>query len=208
MKNNIRLLALTALFVALILLLGYTPLGLIPLGIVNVTILAIPVIIGTIVLGLKSGLVLGLSFGLISTISMITTPKSLLATTLYAANPFFGIVMSMLPRLLIPIVTFLVFRALSGVTRRKIALPVAAVAGSVTNTVFYLGLMLLFYRQIGFGNEVVRGALATRDILSFDMLLRFVAGLAASAGIAEAVVSAVLTTPIVMALWKIEQKAE
>ena len=114
MKSDVRTLTLTALFIALIAILSFTPFGLISLGIINVTILAIPVIIGTIVLGLKPGLVLGLSFGLISTISMITTPKSLLATTLYTANPFFAITMCIVPRLLIPIVTWLVYPAISG----------------------------------------------------------------------------------------------
>lgn len=207
MKDNVRLLTLTALFIALIAILSFTPFGLISLGIINVTILAIPVIIGTIVLGLKPGLVLGLSFGLISTISMITTPKSLLATTLYTANPFLAILMCIVPRLLIPVVTWLTYRAIPGKNPNKpFALPFAAVAGSATNTIFYLGLMLLFYQIVGFGNETVSTALATRDLLNFDMLLKFVAGLTASAGIPEAIAAAVLTTPIVMALWKIERK--
>ncbi len=206
MMNSTRIMTLTSLFIALIAILSFTPFGLISLGVINVTILAIPVIIGTILLGLKPGLVLGLAFGLISTISMITTPKSLLATTLYAANPFFAILMCIVPRVLIPVVTWLVFRAVSGKTaRRAAALPIAAVAGSATNTVVYLGLMLLFYRLVGFGNETVSAALATRDLLSFDMLLKFVAGLTASAGIPEAIAAAVLTTPIVMALWKIDK---
>ena len=59
MKNNTRQLSLTALFVALVFLLGLTPLGLITLGFINVTILCLPVIVGTILLGLKTGLLLG-----------------------------------------------------------------------------------------------------------------------------------------------------
>ena len=46
-----RQLTLTAMFIALVALLGLTPLGLIPLGFINVTILHIPVIIGALVLG-------------------------------------------------------------------------------------------------------------------------------------------------------------
>lgn len=52
----------TALLAALIILLGVTPIGLIPLGFINVTILCLPVIIGTLLLGLRTGLVLGLVF--------------------------------------------------------------------------------------------------------------------------------------------------
>lgn len=197
MKNSTRLLTLTALFIALILLFGSTPLGLIPLGFVNVTILAIPVVIGTIVLGLGSGLILGFCFGLISTLSMFgmtMTAPSALASALAAANPALAVVMCFVPRLLIPIVTHLTFRALSGPDgRKKAALPVAAAAGSITNTVFYLGMMLAFYTMVGLDSTKLRAVIA---------------GVSLIAGSSEAAVNAILTTPIVMALWKTERKPE
>ena len=54
--------------IALVVLFGMTPLGLIPVGTLNATILHIPVIIGVIALGLKPGIILGLAFGLVSTL--------------------------------------------------------------------------------------------------------------------------------------------
>lgn len=197
MKNNVRLLTFTAFFIALILLFGSTPFGLIPLGFVNVTILAIPVVIGTIVLGIVPGLILGFCFGLISMLSMFgltMTAPSGLASALAVANPGLAIVMCFAPRLLVPVVTHLTFRALAGPDgRKKAALPVAAVAGSLTNTVFYLGLMLLFYTMVGLDSTKLRG---------------IIAGVGLIAGGSEAVVNAILTTPIVMALWKVERKQE
>ncbi len=197
MKINARLLTATALFVALILLFGSTPLGLIPLGFVNVTILAIPVVIGTIVLGLIPGLILGFCFGMLSMLSMFgltMTAPSALASALAAANPALAILMCFVPRLLVPVITHLTFRALAGSDgRRKSALPVAAVAGSLTNTVFYLGLMLLFYTLIGLDSAKLRA---------------IIAGVGLIAGGSEAAVNAILTTPIVLALWKIERKPE
>ena len=196
MKNSTRLLTFTALFVALILLFGSTPFGLIPLGFVNVTILAIPVVIGTIVLGLVPGLILGFCFGLISMLSMFgmtMTAPSALASALAAANPGLAILMCFAPRLLVPVVTHLVFKAFAGPEgRRKRALPIAAVAGSLTNTVFYLGLMLLFYTMVGLDSTKLRG---------------IIAGVGLIAGGSEAVVNAILTTPIVIALWQIKTKA-
>lgn len=195
MKISTRLLTYTALFVALILLFGSTPLGLIPLGFVNVTILAIPVVIGTIVLGLGPGLILGFCFGLVSMLSMFgmtMTAPSALASALAAANPALAILMCFAPRLLVPVATHLTFRALSGRDgRRKAALPVAALAGSLTNTVFYLGLMLLFYTMVGLDSTGLRAVIA---------------GVGLIAGGSEAAVNAILTTPIVMALWKVERK--
>ena len=197
MKNNVRLLTFTAFFIALILLFGSTPFGLIPLGFVNVTILAIPVVIGTIVLGILPGLILGFSFGLISTLSMFgmtMTAPSALASALAAANPLLAIVMCFAPRLMVPVVTHLAFRSLAGPEgRMKRALPVAAVAGSLTNTVLYLGLMLLFYSTVGLDSTKLRG---------------IIAGVGLIAGGSEAAVNAILTTPIVMALWKVERKYE
>lgn len=197
MKNNVRLLTFTAFFIALVLLFGSTPFGLIPLGFVNVTILAVPVVIGTIVLGIVPGLILGFCFGLISMLSMFgmtMTAPSALASALAVANPALAIAMCFAPRLLVPVVTHLTFRSLAGSEgRKKTALPVAAAAGSLTNTVFYLGLMLLFYAMVGLDSTGLRG---------------IIAGVGLIAGGGEAVVSAILTTPIVMALWKVEQKHE
>ena len=73
-KQATRSLTLTAMFVALVALLGLTPLGIIPLGFINVTILHIPVVIGTLVLGLRGGLILGCTFGLVSTLRAFGIP--------------------------------------------------------------------------------------------------------------------------------------
>ena len=117
MKNDkTRNLAVTAILVALIFVFGLTPLGLIPLGFINVTILALPVIVGTLALGLNSGLILGFFFGLASLLSVLglsLTPPSSLAGTLLAASPVLTVIMCFLPRLLVPLFTHLVYKALS-----------------------------------------------------------------------------------------------
>ena len=50
-RKQLTHMVLLALFSAMIVLLGSTPLGLIPLGFINVTILCVPVIIGALLLG-------------------------------------------------------------------------------------------------------------------------------------------------------------
>ena len=79
-RKQLNNLVLLALFVGLIFLLGQTPLGMIPLGWCNVTLLVIPVAIGTIYMGLKSGLVLGLAFGATSMVSALIKPSVLVGT--------------------------------------------------------------------------------------------------------------------------------
>ena len=189
-----RQLTLTALFIALVVLLGLTPLGLIPLGFINVTILHIPVIIGALVLGLKGGLILGCAFGLVSTLRAfgIPLPASALVSNLMAESPLLVVVMSMLPRLLVPLATCGLCRLLERRgARRSVALAASAVAGTLTNTVFYLGLMLLFYILTSLDAAAVLG---------------LIAGTGALGGGAEAVVAALVTTPVVLALEKIQKR--
>ncbi len=182
-------LVLLALFTALIVLLGFTPLGLIPLGFINVTTLCIPVIVGTLLMGLRDGMVLGAAFGLTSFASALLKPSTLVAT-LMGANPALVLVMCLVPRLLLPVSTHLVYRAF-GHRREQIAVATSAVAGSLTNTVFYLGLMLLFYVLCGIDSAPVLG---------------LIGGTAAIAGSCEAVVAAVVTMPILAALKKLRSR--
>lgn len=192
-KLNVRKLALAALFIALTLLLGLTPLGLIPLGVINVTILCVPVIIGTIVMGLKTGIGLGACFGLASTLSAFgfsMTPPSTLASTLLAASPLMAIAVCFIPRLLVPVVTNAVYRLIAWQQGREtLGLPIAAAAGSLTNTVCYLGLMYLAYVILGLDSALVLGILAMGTV----------------AGMCEAFVAAVVATPVTVALWKLER---
>ena len=72
--------------------------------------------------------------------------------------------------------------------KRREAVAVAATVGSLTNTVFYLGMMLLFYIIMGINSEKV---------------LSLIGGTGLIAGTLEAVVNAWISTPVMMALWKL-----
>lgn len=190
--SQMRAFVLTALFIALILLLGLTPVGMIPLGFINISILGVPVVLGTLLLGLKCGLIFGFTFGTISALSAfgIYGTPSALAGALVAANPLLALLMCYVPRLLIPVVAWLVHRLVSrSLPGRPAAIVAAAVAGSLTNTVLYLGLMLLFYVITGINSEKV---------------LALIGGIGLIAGSLEAVANALITTPILTALRKVQ----
>lgn len=191
--NQMFRFVLTALFIALILLLGLTPVGMIPLGFINISILGVPVVIGTLILGLKTGLLLGACFGTISALSAfgIYGTPSALAGTLVAANPVLAAIMCYAPRLLVPVVAWCVHKLISSKGKGRLAITASAVAGSLTNTVFYLGLMLLFYIIMGINSERV---------------LTLIGGTGLIAGSLEAVANALITTPVVLALRKLEHK--
>ena len=187
-KKKLYNFVLLALFVALIVLLGFTPLGLIPLGFINVTILCVPVIVGTLFMGWKSGLLLGLAFGLTSFVSALIKPSALVST-LMGASPLAVAVMSILPRLCVPLSAFGMYKLLHK-DNENIAVGVSAVAGSLTNTVLYLGLMLLFYILCG---------------IDASGVLSLIGGTALLAGSCEAVAAAILVTPILSALKRIRK---
>lgn len=143
-RKNLVQLILLAVLVALIALLGLTPLGLIPLGFINVTILCIPVIIGTLYLDWKKGLVLGLTFGAVSLYSAFTKPSALVATLL-SASPVLTIIMTIVPRLCIPIVAWFVYQNLSKKTEEQAKRSAFVVFGSLTATLFGLVILLILF---------------------------------------------------------------
>jgi len=192
--EQMRNFVLTALFIALVLLLGFTPIGMIPLGFINISLLGVPIVIGTLLLGCRTGLILGFCFGGVSALSafgIFGTPSAL-AGALVAASPVLALVMCFVPRLLIPVLTHAVYR-LAGRGREKNikAVPAAAAAGSLTNTILYLGLMLLFYVIAGINSEKV---------------LALIGGTGLIAGSLEAVANAIISSAVLAALWKVRKK--
>ena len=174
MKTKTRTLTLTAILIAITLIFGFTPIGYIqtPFGIV-ITLMCLPVIIGTLTLGWKAGLALAALFAV--------TSIDVFGPTLLAANPVLLMINIIVPRLLIPFVVALVYRAMRS-KKELLNIGVAAVAGSLTNTVLYLGFLYAFFS----------GIVASGIILSVALLN----------GIIEAVVAALLCPPIVRALKK------
>ena len=189
MKLKTKTLTTLALLVALTVILGVTPIGYIPLFAIEITIMCIPVIIGTILLGWKSGLILGFAFGVTSLIQAFVKPTPLLAPLL--DYPLVLVASVFIPRLLIPVTTWGAYRLLKKAPK-GISIGIASAAGSLTNTVFFLGLIILL------GSGPVAAA--------FDMTKGAVAltlgGIALTNGLPEAAAAIVLCVPIVMALRK------
>ena len=141
---------LRALILSLLIIVpGITPYGLIPLGLVNLTILHIPVIIGAIVLKRGTSLILGLIFGLVSTLAafgLSFAPQSGAISMLLSYSAPAVMIVCIIPRLLIPMATRVTFDRLKKHTRRmNTAVSLAALAGALTNTVAYLVCMGVFY---------------------------------------------------------------
>ena len=189
-----------ALFVAIIVLLSVTPLGYISLGVINATTIQMPVIIGAVLFGWKKGAFLGGIFGLTSLIKNTIQPN----VTSFVFSPFipvfgeengsfFAIIISLLPRIMIGVVSALVFSMLSKTKLNStVSSAAAGFLGSLTNTVLVMGGIYLFFGE---------SYSAAKDI-AYETLMATVAATITGAGITEAVVSAVCCGTICTALIK------
>jgi uncharacterized membrane protein len=203
MNSKTRKLTITSLLAAICFVLGLTPVGYIPIPPISMTLLCLPVIIGTITEGLGVGLLLSLVFGITSFFKAIglTMVPDPLGTYLLQISTIRTLVVIFIPRLLIPVTTWLVYRLIIGEVnrRQKVATGVAAFVGSMTNTVFFLGTMyLLFLPEI----DTVAAGFETTP----DLLLGVLAALGAINGLPEAAVAVLLCVPIVWALTKSKNK--
>lgn len=173
-KFDIRTLVLMGLFTGIIVLLGTTPFGIIPITPAGLTTIHIPVIVGALLLGPKYGALLGFVFGTVSLLTATFQPYVIAfafspfapGISGYTGNPL-ALVVCYLPRILIGIVTPLVFRLLSGLFKnrgRVFAYGGAALAGTLTNTLLVLTLICLFFgpgyaEAVGIAHTAILAAL-------------------------------------------------
>lgn len=111
-KFNVRSMAIVGVLGAISVVLGMTPLGFIPVGPTRATIMHIPVIIGALMEGPVVGALVGLIFGMFSIFQAITNPTPISFVFL---NP----VVSVLPRVLIGIITYYVYNVLKKLGNKK-----------------------------------------------------------------------------------------
>jgi len=190
-KNNLKIysktrqLTVIGLLSSISILLSVTPLGYIPIPPISPTIMHVPVIIGAIIEGPLVGATIGAIFGLTSLIRSFTVPSPI---NFIFWNP----IISVGVRILIGVVSGYVYRALKN---RKGSVAVTAVLGSLTNTIGVLGLAYIFYfARFAEALGLTEGA-ATLGIL----------GIAATNGIPEAILSALITVSVVAAYKKMKK---
>ena len=186
-------LILFAFFLAVELILLFTPLGFLRIGPLSATLMHIPVIIAAVTMGWKYGAALGLIFGICSVWNATFAP----GITSFCFSPFITIggisslIVALVPRICIGLVSYGVFTLCrKHKVNESINVVAAALAGAIINTVLVLGFIYLFFGQ----------AYAQALSISFDTLLAVLMGVVFSNGIAEAVIAAVVTLMVYKAL--------
>jgi len=203
MKNKkVLFLTQNALLTALVLLLSFVPqIGYIKLPIlaIQATTVHIPVIVGSILLGWKSGAFLGGVFGLTSLINNTTAPGLIS----FCFSPFvsmgeglggspLALVVCFVPRILCGILPYFVYKLLKNRCGDKLSCLFGGVVGSMTNTILVMGMIYLFFAQ----------SYAAAKEIAVDAVFGAILSVVATNGIGEAIIAALLSSAVVIAVQK------
>lgn len=185
---SIRQMTMIGMLSAVSIFLGLTGLGFIPIPPVKATIMHIPVIIGAIVEGPVVGSLVGLVFGLFSMYQNFTAPGP---TSFIFWNPIIALV----PRVLIGITAYYIYAFLKNKIKNKsISIGTAAICATLVNTIGVLSLTYIFYLErysnaLGIDSSTTGAAIAAVGVTN---------------GIPEAIISGVISVPVVLAILKIK----
>lgn len=172
------------MLIAVILLLDITNLGYLPpIGPISITVMHLPVLIGAIYRGPKTGLLLGLAFGLSSCFRALQGRSGIMSFI------FMNPLISIAPRMIMGYLTGLIAEALRG-RNRIVSIAAPALIGSLLNTIQVMGLIYIIYGQ--------QYAQALK--LSADAVIGAILSVCVINGIPEAIVASLLCVPIVLTL--------
>ena len=188
-RFSVRQMTMVGMLSAISIFLGLTGLGFIPIPPVKATIMHIPVIIGAIVEGPMVGALVGLVFGLFSMYQAFTTP---LPTSFIFWNPIIALV----PRILIGVVAYYVYTFFKNkIKKQSINIGIAAICATLTNTIGVLGLTYLIYLDKYSATIGINKAIAGTTIGMIGV----------TSGIPEAIVSAIISIPIIITVLKMKK---
>ncbi len=183
-----RRLVVLGMMIAITFILGYTPIGFIMIPPISITIAHIPTIITALLLGPFEGIIIGISFGIVSLLRAIIAASVI-------DKLFIDPRLSVLPRLFIGLIAYLAFILIKKLLLRiiknekrvdRISLFSGAIFGSLANTAGVLGMLYLLYAQ--------------KYIEAFDSTVKQVVLASISINVVvEMIVAAIISTPIVLA---------
>ena len=184
-KDRIIRLTQLGLLSAIVWIMAFTPLGYLKTAGLEITFIMIPVCVGAILLGPAGGAILGLEFGITSFVQCFGL--SVFGTALFSINPVFTFIVCIVPRVLAGWIPGLVFRAFQRAHHPlKAPIPhvVSSLAGALSNTVFFMGALVLFFWHTEY-LAAINQQLGTSNVVTF--ILAFI-GLNGAVEIAVAMI--------------------
>ncbi|WP_040466625.1 ECF transporter S component [Eremococcus coleocola] len=185
-STRTRELVTVAIFIAIIILQSWVPaLGYIMLPTISLTIIHITVIIASILVSTRAGILIGFVWGVNSLLRAIFTASPV--ERLIFQSPF----VSILPRMIMP---FIIGLLAAYLYKKNMQTPtiglITGLLGSLLNTILVLGAIGLF-----------KGAdFAAGNNINMDQLWPFLGAAVMANGIPEAILSAILTPILLIAL--------
>ena len=180
-RSNIYKMVLIAMFIALMLVMNFTPIGYITVtGAFSITLMTIPVALGAACTGISGGTILGFVFGLTSFlqafgIGFMIDPS---AGPLFNENPFGYTVTCFVPRILTGLIAGLVFSLFERKGKTGFyAFAISSALVPILNTAMFMSSYVLFYSNTSFGGAVMT-VLLTILTLNFlvELLVTTLAG--------------------------------
>lgn len=188
-KLSVRDIALIGLFTAIIIIQTYTPLGYISVLAVSITLIHITVILAACLLGPRLGALVGGIWGVTSMIYAFQSAGVL--------NPiFYNPLVSVLPRILVGLVSGLVFQAIFKRSNTATAGSIAALAGTLTNTILVLSGMYFF------GRDIIAAAF-NMTTQAGDPVLTFIFSLVGLNTLLELIASSIIVPALLVPLKKL-----
>jgi len=168
MQNNSRgktlHLVLLAMLSAVLIVMAFTPLGYLKIGPLSITFLTIPVVLGAILIGPAAGAILGAVFGATSFAQCFGL--DVFGTTLLAINPVYTFIMCFVPRILIGITSGYAAKGLLKIpVNRIVSYALSCLVGTLTNTVLFVGFLLLLFGQTDYIQSFGKSTLAIIGVL-------------------------------------------
>lgn len=195
-QNKTRTMVLHAIFISIIMILTFVPfLGYIPIGPLRVTTLHIPVIIAGIILGKKSGAIIGFLFGLSSlTVNTISPTVVSFVFSPFISGNIMSAVIAIVPRIMIGwIAGFIFFELNEKNVHEVVGMSISAFIGSLTNTILVLGGIYILFGS-SYANAIGK---------SFQELLPYLIVMVATQGVVEAIVGSIIAVIVSKALLKV-----
>lgn len=196
-KKQTRFYAFMSMFLAVEVILTFTPLGFLRIGPLNATTMHIPVIIAGIAFGMKAGIFTGSMFGLLSIWNATINPT----ITSFVFSPFIEIggmhgnfmslLIAMIPRILLGIAAAGVYEFLRKKNiNQTICILSAAVIATLTNTILVLSGIYIFFAD----------SYAAAMNIDVQTLVTVLLGIISTNGILEIILACILSISICKAL--------
>lgn len=180
-SKGIYNLVLIAMFIAIMIVMNFTPIGYITVtGAFSITLMTIPVALGAACTGATGGTILGFVFGLTSFLQafgfgFMIDPS---AAPLFNENPIGYVITCFVPRILTGLVAGLIFNLFE--RKGKTGIPAFAISSAIVpilNTVLFMTAYIIFYSNTSFGGAVMTVLLTILTInFLVELLVTTIAG--------------------------------